>query len=345
MKICSFTTVKDEEDIIESFVRYHINIVDYMIISDNCSNDNTLQILKKLKQEGLNIDILEDKSQYFDQNKKRKELLDYTMNKYNPDFVFPIDCDEFISTDKSINPRKIIEKLDKNILYNYKMINYVISKNDNEKELFIPKKMKYRRTESSKENHTFKCFFSNNLYNDKFVMSMGCHFAYYTDDTEIKNEVINDLYLAHYPVRSKKQLMNKVITGRLNNSSLHSRSEGLGFHQYIILDEIIKNGTISDETLLDISKNYGIKKDEFKDSKIIKKENICDFVKNKKIIYNKIYDSNLLSNTIKTSETIIDNMREKYKDIEYKYNSIINSKRWKIANKIGNFFEKFKIKK
>ena len=51
MKLWSFTTVKNEEDIIESFVRYNMNVLDGMVISDNCSNDKTLSILKNLKEE------------------------------------------------------------------------------------------------------------------------------------------------------------------------------------------------------------------------------------------------------------------------------------------------------
>lgn len=65
LSLWSFTTVKDEEDIIESFVRYHMNFLDGMVISDNLSNDNTLSILKRLKKEGYNIDILEDKNNYY----------------------------------------------------------------------------------------------------------------------------------------------------------------------------------------------------------------------------------------------------------------------------------------
>jgi hypothetical protein len=67
MRLYSFTTVKDEEDIIESFVRYNMNILDGMIISDNGSNDKTLEILYKLKDEGYNLDIIIDKSRTFNQ--------------------------------------------------------------------------------------------------------------------------------------------------------------------------------------------------------------------------------------------------------------------------------------
>ena len=355
MKIYTYTTVKDEEDIIESFVRYNINIVDGMVISDNCSNDNTLDILYKLKKEGLNIDILEDHNQYFDQNKKRKELLEYTINKYKPDFIFPIDADEFISSTKDCNPRDIIQNLDKNIIYHYKMVNYVISSNDNKNELFVPLRMKYQRVENTNETGTYKSFFPLNIYNNNFVMLMGAHSAYYNDGSKMKEKTLNDLFLAHYPVRNKKQIMNKVINGRLNNSSLHSRKEGFGFHQYEILDEIIKNGNISNTTLYDLSKNYGIKH-KSKIGKKIKKPININFCKNINIKYNKLTNSNLLSNTIKTSETIIDHMREeikmekeeknKYIDMYNKYNKlynqIINSKRWKIMNKICNILKREK---
>ena len=52
-KIFSITMVKNESDIIESFVRYNINIFNGMIILDNGSTDGTLKILKILESEGL----------------------------------------------------------------------------------------------------------------------------------------------------------------------------------------------------------------------------------------------------------------------------------------------------
>ena len=353
MKIYTFTTVKDEEDIIESFVRYHLNIVDGMVISDNCSNDNTLSILKNLKSEGLNIDILEDKSQYFNQDKKRKELFDYTLKKHNPDFIFPIDADEFISCNKD-NPRKIIKKLDSNYLYKYKMINYVLDDSDNKNELFIPKKITCQRRDGSDEKGTYKCFLPKKICEKEIFLFTGCHDACYLDESKIPTITLEDLFLAHYPVRNKKQLMNKVITGRLNNSSIHKRKENFGFHQYEILDEIINNGTISKKTLYKISKNYGLK--DKNDISIIKNKPInCSFCKNIDIKYYNPYNSNVLSNTIKISETVINHIRDlmeqeqekniilekNYNELNKSYNDIVNSKRWKLMNKISNIF-KFK---
>ena len=49
MKIFSISRIKNEEDIIESFVRYHLNFIDEMVIIEDYSNDETYNILKKLK--------------------------------------------------------------------------------------------------------------------------------------------------------------------------------------------------------------------------------------------------------------------------------------------------------
>ncbi|MDP3035130.1 MAG: glycosyltransferase family 2 protein [Methanobacteriaceae archaeon] len=65
--IFSISMVKNESDVIESFVRYNLNILDGMIILDNQSSDNTLEILNLLKKEGLNLYIIKDEDREFDQ--------------------------------------------------------------------------------------------------------------------------------------------------------------------------------------------------------------------------------------------------------------------------------------
>ena len=49
IQIFSISMVKNEMDVIESFVRYNLNILDGMIILDNGSTDDTLKILKLLQ--------------------------------------------------------------------------------------------------------------------------------------------------------------------------------------------------------------------------------------------------------------------------------------------------------
>ena len=53
MKIASISMVKNEADIIESFVRHTLRFVDVMYIIDHLSTDNTWIILNNLQAEGL----------------------------------------------------------------------------------------------------------------------------------------------------------------------------------------------------------------------------------------------------------------------------------------------------
>ena len=106
MKIISITTIKNESDIIESFVRYHLNIMDLMIILDNGSTDDTLDILIQLKNEGLPIVVIIDEDKYFEPYIKYNYLLDVALNEYSADIICPLDCDEFIICDEG-NPRVV----------------------------------------------------------------------------------------------------------------------------------------------------------------------------------------------------------------------------------------------
>lgn len=348
-KLWGFATVKDEEDIIESFVRYNMNILDGMVISDNGSNDRTLEILKELKREGYSIDILVDKSQYFDQLIRKNELLRYTMEKYNPDFVFPLDADEFIATDSTENPRKIIDKLDKNKLYKYRLRNYVLTGNASD-ELFIPVRLEKYREDSEELPGNYKCIISNDIYHLGIQLEIGAHgIKTLNEETLVATVTTKKLFLAHYPVRSKYQIINKTITGRLNNLSLHSREEGFGFHQYEVLDEIVKLGTISNKTLLDISQKYMLfdKKAPYKIKRKVLNISFCKKIDMK---YTQIgNDDSLLSNTIKTSVAVINHMREENKQehLEYElykseFMKIINSRTWRAREKTISFFKRKK---
>ncbi|HSO26395.1 MAG TPA: glycosyltransferase family 2 protein, partial [Methanobacteriaceae archaeon] len=95
-KILSISMVKNEADIIESFVRYNMNFLDEMIILDNYSSDNTLEILNLLKKEGLNLQILKDDDNDFDQTIKTNLLLSKAVHEFNADIIVPLDADEFL---------------------------------------------------------------------------------------------------------------------------------------------------------------------------------------------------------------------------------------------------------
>ena len=98
MQTVSFTMVKNEEDIIESFVRYNLKSIDHMYIADNLSTDGTLDILQSLKDEGLPLTITIDSDQAYTQNAKMTKMYRAAFDREFA-FAFLLDADEFLDVD------------------------------------------------------------------------------------------------------------------------------------------------------------------------------------------------------------------------------------------------------
>ncbi|HOA35393.1 MAG TPA: glycosyltransferase family 2 protein [Bacillota bacterium] len=137
--------IKNEADIIESYLRYHLHIFDGIVILDNGSTDRTMEIISLMQKEGLPIEVKEDDSLAFAQGDKTTELIDYTFKHFAPDLIFPLDVDEFLTAPASPeNPRRLIDRLQtgKKIYYLERDYTY-FPVHINEKELFIPRRITY----------------------------------------------------------------------------------------------------------------------------------------------------------------------------------------------------------
>ena len=56
-KLVGLSMVRNESDVIETFIRHNLTLLDELHIIDHNSSDNTREILTLLKQEGLPIHI------------------------------------------------------------------------------------------------------------------------------------------------------------------------------------------------------------------------------------------------------------------------------------------------
>jgi short-subunit dehydrogenase involved in D-alanine esterification of teichoic acids len=112
MRIYSISRIKNEMDIIETFIRYNMNVVDGMIILDNKSSDKTKDILESLKGEYPNLHVYTNTfSEHHDITLEINYLLDLAVNEYEADIIVPLDADEFI-TAKDNNPWDELRKLE-----------------------------------------------------------------------------------------------------------------------------------------------------------------------------------------------------------------------------------------
>lgn len=210
MKIISFTMVNNESEIIESFIRYNYNFVDEMVIIDNGCTDSTIKIIRKLIDEGFKITVYDESLEAYNQYRLDNKYLTKIANEKNPDIILPLDADEFLTG--NTNPREVLEGLSLDRIYYITWRWYVMTKEDNILETFIPKKMQYCLSKPawnySDGTVVTKAIIPVKYYSDMgLTLSMGHHTVFGNDKVKITQ--LDNLQLAHYRAISEEQLIYK----------------------------------------------------------------------------------------------------------------------------------------
>lgn len=86
--------VRDEQDVIEAFVRHHAPHVDGLLIADNLSSDHTRGILVDLADE-FPLVVVDDNDPAYRQSEKMTALAHRAYAEFDADWVIPADADEF----------------------------------------------------------------------------------------------------------------------------------------------------------------------------------------------------------------------------------------------------------
>ncbi len=283
-QIFSISMVKNEMDVIESFVRYHINIFDGMIFLDNNSTDKTPTILTLLKNEGLPIYIFEDEDEEFNFQKKINRILLIAVEKYKADIIVPLDADEFLISSNKGNPKQILDRIEFPTYSLAKWKTFVPTFDKDNVEKFIPSKIIYARDNAVEK--FYKAILPKELvekYNVELVN--GSHDLIYDQRYEDSiNRIYNsDLIIAHYPIRSKEQTISKIVVGWINELNRFDRKDGENFHWKKIFDKI-KEDEIDNEDILNFAKEFALKDDNIEVN--IQKDPIdLSFCGNLEIIY------------------------------------------------------------
>lgn len=284
-QIFSISMVKNEMDVIESFVRYHVNIFDGMIFLDNGSTDKTVKILTLLKNEGLPIFIIEDEDEEYNFAKKMNQILLVAVDKFKADIIVPLDADEFLISSKKGNPRKIIEKIEFPTFSLVKWKTFVPTFDKNKDEKFIPSKIICSRDDTIET--FYKAILPRELvekYNIELVN--GSHDLTYNQryENSIKRVNNTDLRIAHYPIRSKEQTISKIAVGWINELHRLDRCGGESFHWQKIFNKLKKDEKIGNEDVLNFAKEFALKGDYLQVN--IKEDPIdLSFCNNLEIIY------------------------------------------------------------
>ncbi|AWJ93016.1 glycosyltransferase family 2 protein (plasmid) [Azospirillum baldaniorum] len=96
MRVVAVARCKDEEDIIEAFVRHTLCFADDLVVLDNGSVDRSVDILKALRGEGLPLHLFQHRDEVLVEDLHSNWLFEAAIRQFSADWVLFLDADEFV---------------------------------------------------------------------------------------------------------------------------------------------------------------------------------------------------------------------------------------------------------
>ncbi len=260
MRIIGISLIRDEEDIIESFVRHNLAYLDKLYIIDNLSMDNTVDILTSLKQEGLAIEVWESKSCSYQQNRAMTTALRKVVQQDpEAEFAFLLDADEFLGCADRQALLADVAKIEAGGYGIMPWKTYVPIEQDLQHlspAMPVTSRMTHRR---SHEGHQmFKAVVPKALFGSARVRQ-GSHTLLRMDGGALPKYLLTTP-LAHFPVRSANQLLAKIILSHHSQRMKKNSAPNEGIHWENMAKSIRdKNYHIAAEQVRAYALSYAIK--------------------------------------------------------------------------------------
>jgi hypothetical protein len=257
MNITGIAVVRNEQDIVEPFVRHNLRYLDRLLITDNASIDATKAILAVLANElGPRLTVSHDDS-FVDALSIRAMFLLRQCN--NSDYVVPLDADEFISAPDRQRYEAALSTIPSGGFGIVPWRTFVI-RCDPTTDIDPPRTIRrYRTFESPQFSKVIVNMRGHSDLSD-LVLSTGSHEVLAPSGRHMPSIVLASL-LDHYPVRSRDQIIGKGVVGWMAFAALKRNARELNenYHKREVFDLIAAQngkGILPDETLARMSMLY-----------------------------------------------------------------------------------------
>lgn len=221
MKLIGIAMVKNEADIIETFVRHNLGLLDRLLIIDHQSSDATVPILNALRAEGLQVDLMRDTAIAFRQGDRMTELALQAFSQHHADHVFTLDADEFILAESRAQLEGVLAQLPDGAHASLPWSNRVPE--DAPPESLHPF-ARIRLAASADVSPMTKLVLGKSLPASRLVISHGNHALLKAESDTWQMQalpgIVDGIALAHLPFRSTEQFVGKIVLSWFGNRLL-----------------------------------------------------------------------------------------------------------------------------
>ena len=231
MHLAAVSIVRSECDIIESFVRHNAAFFDRLYILDHRSTDTTPDILRKLADEGLPLELSREGYGIFYQGPSMTHLIKGAFDDHPWDFIVPLDSDEFLRIPDRAGLEAVLADLDPGSIGLVEVLNYVPTKSDDLNESDVLRRIVHRAKTIPDISHKMgKVVIPGAVIKQPgFSLNEG-HHGVCINGKPVPERWVDGLSLAHFPIRSINQFILRTILCRLAWSSRSDYNPSWGWH-------------------------------------------------------------------------------------------------------------------
>lgn len=253
MRLVILSYVGNEEDVIEAFVRHNSQFSDRMIVVAT-GKDRTLSILQSLRDEGLSVEPRPHRTDFHDQRFVLTRLLHEAGSTYNPDWILPLDADEFLCF-RDTDPAQAFSALPDNAVTQLPWRTYVPNCTDTSEDTNPLLRIRHRRAKECPEFS--KILIPRSFHSAEWRIGPGSHELIHVRGSQTPpTSAAANMYLAHLPVRSSNQLRLKIEHAWKRHLANPYRQHQENFHWENILKNLEQDPVITPQRLEDFARSY-----------------------------------------------------------------------------------------
>lgn len=243
--IIAVACIRDEQDVVERFLRHNLAVVDGLIVLDHRSRDRTPAILAALVAEGLPLAVCRATLPGKHQGDWMTRLARAAASRLGAHPVVPLDADEFLAGSPPSDMRSLLKAVPRHGVTALEWMSYVPLPEDPAGEIDVLARITHRR--AREVSRTLKLAVGGDLAADPgFLWSHGMHRAARGLGDLAPAPQVPELSLAHFPVRSVEQLRAKVAISRLANAVRTGKTDYLCYDWLESLVPLVPEMTADD---------------------------------------------------------------------------------------------------
>jgi 2-polyprenyl-3-methyl-5-hydroxy-6-metoxy-1,4-benzoquinol methylase len=250
--------IRNEQDIIEPFLRHTAGLVDLVIVLDNCSTDRSREIIIQTAQELGNIVVTDLPDQGYNQSETMTRALQHVQSAVFADFIFLLDADEFLSAKNKQELLTPLRRLAPMTVGLIPWVTYAPDSTLSEAENPDPlDRLTLRRRHESPQYYKAVLRMAGG-FDPALQVAQGNHKIRGRKRRSLPSQVLDDLEMFHFPLRSIDQLLAKgVISWEANERRTSHKQKSTEAFQWKRLHEIAQhNERPSAEMLQQEALNY-----------------------------------------------------------------------------------------